>query len=126
LRNQAKTEYEGISISQRGLRVAGTKLGTVKQTGAQAGDILVGIDKLNRGLQVRVRENQEKDGGRIEGTFDVLDAGNGYYSQYLNTFVGKTYREAKDLITDVQDAGAEKCTHILNRKEMKVWQQEDI
>ena len=119
--------------------MAKAKLGRVHHTGAKAGDILFGEDDLNRNMQIRIHSrqiaNEKEKGKRIGGKFDLLKAGDGDYSQYLEEFEGQTF-EANDLITRIQAAQAldgsldairnpkaKKCMHILNRQELKVLQQ---
>lgn len=99
-----------------------TKPGTVKETGAKSGDILFGIEKSNNGLKIRIHKNQAPgNGGRIEGDFDLLEAGDGVYASYLHEFVGDAFLSASELIENVaRKSGAQKCTHILNRNMMRV------
>jgi len=54
--------------------------GTVKDTGAKTGSYLIGLAErpLNRGLKIKVHKDQGKrEGGRILGGFDLVDAGRG-------------------------------------------------
>lgn len=94
-----------------------TPRGTVKEKGAPAGAVLVGIGRVNRGLRVRIREAQhEGRGGPIEGAFQVLDAGSGDYSEELGRNIakkGRTFPDAGELISLVR-ARQKKCRHILN------------
>jgi hypothetical protein len=99
--------------------------GTVKDSGASAGDILIGIQEeaLNRGLRIKIHKSQEKGhGGRVKGSFDLLDAGTGTYAQYLMEFVGEGFIEARELIEGVRKKGdaALKCSHILNCNKLRV------
>jgi len=100
-----------------------TPPGTVKETGAERGQILVGIDEepLNRGLRIRVHDDQAKVGGRIEGSFDLLDASDGTYAKYLANHVGKRFNNAAELIEEIWNAGegAKNCRHILNRNKLR-------
>lgn len=94
--------------------------GTVKETGAEPLDILIGVNDLNRGLRIKVYKNQTAAGGRIIGNFDVLSTGNGKYTPYLNKLKEKSFDNAKTLIEMIRDLGGEGCTHILNRRELKI------
>lgn len=98
------------------------KPGTVKETGAKAGDVLIGIEGSNRNLQIRIHRNQEAgDGGRVKGSFDLLDAGDGAYAEYLSKFIGESFLAASELIESVAGkSGAQKCTHVVNLNMMKV------
>ncbi len=80
-----------------------TPEGTVKDTGALATSILIGVDDHNRGLRIQIDEDQEQSGKTIVGAFDVLDAGNGKYANAFEPHVGKRYESAKDMIADVQN-----------------------
>jgi hypothetical protein len=102
-----------------------TPTGTVRDTGAKPGQILIGIAEqpLNRGLRIKVHRSQAKgSGGRITGSFEVLDAGTGKYAHYLNEYVGEPFMEADHLIDSIQKqgGGAVDCTHILNRNKLRV------
>ncbi|GLI35636.1 hypothetical protein [Desulforhabdus amnigena] len=96
-----------------------TPFGTVKDSGASAGDFLIGVkeQELNRGLRIKVHKNQEKGhGGRVKGSFDLVEAGTGTYAEYLLEFVGDSFIEAKELIEKIQEKGGKalKCLHLLN------------
>ena len=102
-----------------------TKPGTVKQTGAAAGAVLVGIaeDPGNRGLRVRVRDPQPSgEGGDIVGAFDLLSAGTGQYALYLKGHENSAFKSADYLLVRVQSVGgdARDCTHILKRNKLRV------
>lgn len=92
---------------------------TVKRTGADAGDILVGISaKHNLGLLVKIFDHQQKDeGGRIVGEFTILHEGSGTYSEGIRkTLVSKaSFRNADEFILAVaRQDGCADCTHVLN------------
>jgi hypothetical protein len=58
-----------------------TPLRTVKETGARADELLVGITPRNMGIVVRIFNDQPSDeGGRIVGPFEVLHWGTGTYA----------------------------------------------
>lgn len=96
-----------------------TPFKTVKETGAEADDVLVGISaKHNTGILVRIFEKQEKDsGGRIRGAFEILHEGTGKYSEGIKT-VTVSKREFDTVDEFVQTVGKQKgchdCTHLLN------------
>ena len=74
---------------------------SVKFTGANAGDELIGMIGCNRNLRIQIHKKQNKEeefGGRAKGIFTILDAGDGDYNQYLKNYVGDNF-EANDLIT---------------------------
>jgi hypothetical protein len=57
---------------------------SVKETGARADDLLVGITPRNMGLVVRIYNGQEPgEGGRIVGAFEIIHWGEGTYSMDL-------------------------------------------
>lgn len=73
---------------------------SVKFTGANIGDELVGMINCNRNLRIRIHEQQKKQeefGGRVKGSFTLLDAGDGEYHEYLKNYVGDDF-DAKSLI----------------------------
>ena len=105
--------------------MAGTPEGTVKTTGANAGDILVGIAEHpgNPGLRITIHQEQHRrQGGRVRGGFDLLDAGNGTYSPNLQEYEGESFAQARELIELVRANGgeAERCTHIFNCNILRV------
>ena len=54
---------------------------SVKFTGADSGSTLIGLGEVNSGLKIKVNSNQlNGHGGRVHGTFTIIDAGNGSYS----------------------------------------------
>ena len=76
------------------------KKDSVKFTGADTGDELIGMIDCNRKMRIRIYEKQKKEerfGGRIKGSFTLLDAGEGDYYHYLKKHVGGNF-EADDLI----------------------------
>lgn len=101
-----------------------TPPGTVEETGALPGQTLVGISEqpLNRGLRIKVHRQQARAGSRIEGSFDLLDAGEGTYSKYLAQHVGESFLNAGELIDAIRTVGgdASDCKHILNRNKLRV------
>jgi len=92
---------------------------TVKETGAAAGDVLVGIHTNGNALLiVKVFEAQPPDvGGRLKGAFRVLDEGKGKYAKGIRSVIddNAAFAEASDFIHLVaSQEGCEDCTHILN------------
>jgi hypothetical protein len=100
--------------------MAMTKAGTVKETGAKAGDVLIGIEPRNRNLRIRVDRDQTREGGRVQGSFELTTAGDGAYSRHITPFAGRSYRSAKELIDQIATRpGAAKVRHVLNRNGLK-------
>ena len=67
--------------------------GSVMETGAESGDILIGIIPINLGLIIEVFEFQpakQTKAQRIKGEFIVPDAGHGKNCCAFLPFVGKT------------------------------------
>jgi hypothetical protein len=100
-----------------------TPRNTVKDTGAEPGDILVGISYSNNiGLLVEVLERQEKGkGGRVSGGFRILHPGTGRYAggifAVLEHKIG--FRTAREFIEAVgSQPKCSDCTHILNRNSL--------
>lgn len=95
------------------------KLGTVKETGAKSGSILIGIDEkpLNSGLCIKVHTGQPQGyDGRIKGSFDLILAGHCKYSDYFGEHEGRTFSNAGELLCMIQDKGgaAQQCKHLLD------------
>lgn len=99
-----------------------TPPGTVKETGAGPGSVLEGVQEHNAGLRVKVHRAQPAgNGGRIVGSFELVEAGTGAYAQYLLPHEGKAFSSAHELLDEIRrHPGAGKCTHILNRNSLKV------
>ncbi|MCX5815309.1 MAG: HNH endonuclease [Proteobacteria bacterium] len=94
---------------------------TVKHTGAKAGDILVGREKKNQGLRIRVHSSQKEVGTRIEGGFELLDAGNGDYASSMSEFTGHQFENARQLIDLIKTKPAGKrCKFILGRDMLRI------
>jgi hypothetical protein len=103
--------------------MAQTPSGTIADTGCEHGEILVGIEEhpLNQGMRIKVHRRQTAKGARIEGSFDLLEAGRGTYAKYLAKHVGEPFLKASDLIDEIRASGAdgEDCSHILNRNNLR-------
>ncbi len=92
-----------------------TKSGTVKETGASAGDVLVGINTLNQGLRVSItKDHKVGHGGRIVGNFKVLSAGTGTYAEHIKNLEGREFENAKEIVDLVKKMSGENCSHIVN------------
>jgi hypothetical protein len=80
------------------------------------------MEDMNRNLQIRVdRDQGAGKGGRVEGSFELLDAGAGKYSQYFSEFVGRRCGSAKELIRQIASRPeATKVRHVLNRNALRV------
>lgn len=102
---------------------------TVKETGAAPGQYLVGVEEqpLNRGLRIKVHKAQSKDGGRIEGSFDLMAAGTGTYARFLAPHVGDSFIDAAELLDAIRQDGGDAlaCTHLLNRNNLRVEPKDD-
>jgi hypothetical protein len=102
-----------------GDKMSRTKPGRVDKTGATAGELLVGDEHVNRGLLLRVREAQEKQGGPVTGRFTVLAAGKGKYARHLEAHECKD-SDADQLIEEISSEESIKTLHIFNRNMLKV------
>ena len=103
--------------------MAATPERTVKETGASPGDMLIGIKDHNRDLRVRIAKRQEPgDGGRIKGSFTILNGGTGEYSKGIEAVIGKNeeFKTAAEFIDRVAlEKDCQKCTHILNANSLR-------
>lgn len=86
------------------------------ETGARPGAILVGASFANAEMRVVVLTKQSAGSGRrIEGSFRLINCGEGPYADYLRSFQQMEFGSARELIDKVRSlGGGEKCTHILN------------
>ena len=101
-----------------------TKEGTVKQTGANKGDVLIGVEPdANIGLAVEISTSQPKDeGGRIQGGFKLLDAGTGRYADGIRSLLQEqvAFQTVADFLLRLQKIpGCETATHILNANSLR-------
>lgn len=74
---------------------------TVKETGAIADDLLVGVTPRNMGVVVRIYNNQTpEEGGRIAGAFDLIQWGSGtYHREILKVWhTRNSFSSVKDFI----------------------------
>jgi hypothetical protein len=61
----------------------------VDQVGAKAGCILCGAVRQNKGLRLRIFQDQPPGhGGAIQGRFEILDAGDNKHSSVLKRLEG--------------------------------------
>lgn len=67
-------------------------------TGADVGDVVEGLKTANRGLILRLKQEQPKGhSGRLIGRFEILSSGGGDYGEHLREFVGQSF-SCRDLI----------------------------
>ena len=79
---------------------------------------------MNRNLQIKVQEPQQAgQGGRVEGHFELLNPGDGFYGRSISDLVRSDPYTADGLISLLQSrAGSANCTHVLNRNALlRVW-----
>ncbi|NSW86325.1 MAG: DUF3883 domain-containing protein [Syntrophobacteraceae bacterium] len=101
-----------------------TPSGTVKETGAKAGDILIGVQDVNRGLKIRLLGDQGKGhGGRVEPPFELVENG-GYYQEYLAEYMGSTF-SAKHLVRVVAAKVGKNNLMFLNCNNFEVLKESD-
>jgi hypothetical protein len=96
--------------------------GTVKDTGAHEGEILVGIGIHNQGLLVKVYQDQPAgSGGRVEGQVLLLHQGTGEYAEGIKMIARKTFDSADACIQRLQqEPDGTGCSDILNADSL--WQ----
>jgi hypothetical protein len=103
-----------------------TPPGTVKDTGAGAGDVLIGVDPdANPGLVVEVLSPQapRDEGGRIIGPFKVLAPGSGRYAKGISAVLSEqaAFQNAATFIENVRSVpGCEKATHLVNSNTLRL------
>ncbi len=101
-----------------------TQKGTVKETGASSGDVLIGIEPdANIGLAVEISASQPQgEGGRIQGGFRVLDPGKGRYADGITSLRSEqiAYQTVASFLLRLQKLpGCETATHILNANSLR-------
>ena len=101
-----------------------TKRGTVKESGATPGDVLIGTEPdANIGLAIEISESQPiGEGGRVQGGFRVLDPGKGRYACGINVLRDEqiAYQTAASFLLRLQKLpGCETATHILNANSLR-------
>jgi hypothetical protein len=84
------SRYHNWAFDEGEIQWLTTPKGTVKETSAFAGDVLIGISEHNRDLRIAITERQQRGlGGRIKGAFVVLNGGTGKYSNGINAVISK-------------------------------------
>ena len=102
------------------------QVATVKDTGAYAGDLLIGAQDANAGLLIRIHTAQKGGrGGRIIGAFELLDGGDGPYAGHLKKLENKRFDSAADLIEKLAPFIRISNMHILNCNMLAVYTGED-
>ena len=101
-----------------------TPEGTVKETGADVGDVLIGVlSDANLGLAVEISAAQLKDrGGPILGGFRILNPGKGCYADGIKSLLQEqpAFQSAPGFLLRLQQIpGCEKATHILNANALR-------
>src|SRR5688572_7657892 len=92
---------------------------TVASTGAEPGEVLMGIHaNSNRGMLVQVFERQRPGhGGKIRGPFRILHDGKGKYASGIVSVIdrGAFWGRVDDFLEAVnREPGCKDCTHVLN------------
>jgi hypothetical protein len=86
---------------------------TVKQQGAAAGSILQGASASNKGLRLRVCEEQPRgQDGPLRGDFVILEAGDNKHASSLEAFRGRTTNAQEVLAAIRLDYAA--CVNVAN------------
>jgi hypothetical protein len=104
--------------------MATTRRGSVKETGASNGDVLIGTEPhANIGLAIEISTLQHKgEGGRIRGSFRVLTPGTGRYADGIRTVLQEqiAVQTVKDFLLRLQKIlGCETAKHILNANTLR-------
>lgn len=65
--------------------------GSIQETGVETLEIVEGMTDKNRGLLLRVKQPQERyQNGSLEGRFEIIAEGTGYYAERIRPLVGQT------------------------------------
>ncbi len=117
--------YGGDTRSERSVPGgSGTDPNAVMNTGAVAGDILIGYKRMNMGLKIQIHEdiNPTPSGSAIAVSFTVMESGNGYWSEFIKPFVGQRFTYAGEMLDRIKDMpGGGSITHILNLNSLQVF-----
>lgn len=117
--------YGGDTRSERSVPGgSGTYPNAVMNTGAVAGDILIGYKRMNMGLKIQIHEdiNPTPSGSAIAVSFTVMEPGNGYWSEFIEPFVGQRFTYAGEMLDRIKDMpGGGSITHILNLNSLQVF-----
>jgi hypothetical protein len=85
----------------------------VCRTEAKTGCILAGAAEKNRGLRLRILQDQPRSsGGPIIGGFHILDVGDNQYSACLEALVGRV-TNADQVVRTIRRASPQ-CVNIVN------------
>lgn len=92
----------------------GSGLIPVSERGATAGSVLCGSGRSNRGIRLRILQEQARgEGGSIQGGFVILDVGDNMHSAFLRPLLNRMTNAAEVLgIIRQQHAG---CINVANR-----------
>jgi hypothetical protein len=92
---------------------------TVDKTGAAAGCILCGAAAHNKGLRLRIVQSQARGhGGAIQGSFEIIDAGDSKHSPFLEALVGKL-TDAAEVLRIIRQENAN-CVSVVNANSLTV------
>jgi hypothetical protein len=85
----------------------------VCRTGAKTGCVLGGAAKNNRGLRLRIMQDQPRGSdGPLVGAFHILDVGDNKYSACLEALVGRA-TDADQVARTIRQASPQ-CVNIVN------------
>lgn len=97
-----------------------TKDGTVKETGADVNQQLIGIEDHNKNLIIEIYKTQKiGHGGRITGPFKIIEIGNGKYANDLQFSKDRTFDNAKIFIEEARLTNKD-ITHVINCNGLKI------
>jgi hypothetical protein len=86
---------------------------TVDKIGAEAGCILRGAVRQNKGLRLRIFQNQTRSpGGPIRGRFEILDVGDNKHSPFLRGLLGAP-TDAEEVLRIIRQESAA-CVSLVN------------
>lgn len=105
------------------MTVRRTSLPTVSQQGAVAGSVLCGTARSNRGLRLRVSQEQARGSdGPIEGPFVILDVGDNAHSESLQALLHRVTHA--DEVLGLIRQGHRMCVNVVNARILAPEQQE--
>jgi hypothetical protein len=86
---------------------------TVSQTGAKTGRVLGGATQSNKGLRLRILQDQSRGtGGPISGRFHILSVGDNQHSDSLETLLGQA-TDAEEVIRTIRQEHPQ-CVNVVN------------
>jgi hypothetical protein len=92
---------------------------TVDRTGAATGCILCGAAPHNKGLRLRIVQSQAPGhGGAIQGSFEIIDAGDNKHAPFLEALVGKP-TDAAEVLRIIRQENA-MCVSVVNANSLTV------